>query len=264
MNRMLALMLVALMTLTSVTAGCLTDKFTEIITDESHGIPGSLALACLRDDQHTSLEIQILYEDGYRPEQSSVQLLEQRLDEVCDKPSGIRFDYTQVEFPSSINTWTADDVREQGWANKAGHPHSSSTLKWQFLFPSGTYEDDTVLGVAVDGSTIAMFKDSIEEAEGFFGRPSAEEVENSVMVHEAGHLLGLVNLVYTSPRDHEDPQHPGHSSNDESVMYWAIESTSLMNFLTGDLPNEFDEDDKADLDDLKNLKLQASDQLWTP
>ena len=41
--------------------------------------------------------------------------------------------------------------------------------------------------------------DSVEEAKGpFFGRPSAEEVENSVLVHEVGHLLGRVNIVYQS------------------------------------------------------------------
>ena len=63
-------------------------------------------------------------------------------------------------------------------------------------YSKGTYSD-SVLGVAVDASTIAIFKDSVEESEGFLGRPSAEDVERSVTVHEAGHLLGLVNLVYT-------------------------------------------------------------------
>ena len=77
---------------------------------------------------------------------------------------------------------------------------------------------------------MALFSDSIDEADGPFGRPSVEDVENSVLVHEVGHLLGLVNLVYQSPVDHED-HHPGHSNNDESVMYWAIESADVSNFI---------------------------------
>ena len=72
-----------------------------------------------------------------------------------------------------------------------------------------------MLGVAVDASTVALFGDSIDEAEGPLGRPSVEDVENSVVIHEVGHLLGLVNLVYQSPVDHEDADHPGHSNNDE-------------------------------------------------
>ena len=136
------------------------------------------------------------------------------------------------------------------------------TLRWQILFPEGTYEDESVLGVAVDASTMALFSDAIEEADGLFGRPSVEDVENSVIVHEAGHLLGLVNLVYTSPVDHEDPDHPGHSSNDDSVMYWAIESTGLVNFITGDLPTTFDDDDLADLAGLASGDIPVRDQLW--
>ena len=76
---------------------------------------------------------------------------------------------------------------------------------------------------------MALFSDSIDEAD-IRSRPSVEDVENSVLVHEVGHLLGLVNL-YQSPVDHEDPDHPGHSNNDESVMYWAIESADVSNFI---------------------------------
>jgi hypothetical protein len=264
MKHKASVIFVLLLLISSLISGCLSDKIKDVLLEENHGIPGSLAMACLRSDKHTTLEFEIVYEVGYRPETSSINLLKERISEVCEKPSGIRFDYIETTFPSNLETWSADDVREQGWAIKDGHPHSSNTLQWQILFPSGTYEDDSVLGVAVDASTIAIFKDSVEEAEGFFGRPSAEEVENSVIIHEVGHLLGLVNLVYQSPRPHEDAEHPGHSNNEDSVMFWAIESTSLMNFITGNLPNEFDDDDLADLDDLKNEKITVTDQLWMP
>ena len=143
-------------------------------------------------------------------------------------------------------------------------PLSGSTLRWHVIMPQGSYSDDSVLGVAVDASTIALFGDSIDDANGLFNRPSSEEVENSVMIHEFGHLLGLVNLVYTSPADHEDADHPGHSNNDESVMYWAVESQSLNSFFTGNLPNEFDADDLADMEGMKSGELSCSDQLWRP
>jgi hypothetical protein len=73
-----------------------------------------------------------------------------------------------------------------------------------------------------------------------------------------------VNLVYTSPADHEDDDHPGHSNNDESVMYWAVESQSLNSFFTGNLPNEFDADDLADMEGMKSGEISCSDQLWRP
>ena len=117
--------------------------------------------------------------------------------------------------------------------------------------------------MAVDASTVAVFKDSVEDAEGFLGRPSSEEVERAVTIHEAGHLLGLVNLVYQSPIDHEDPDHPGHSSNDDSVMYWAIESNTVGNFISGNIPDEFDADDKSDLEQMASGELKCSFQIWS-
>ena len=112
---------------------------------------------------------------------------------------------------------------------------------------------------------IAIFGDSVEEAKGpIFGRPSAEEVEKSVIVHEIGHLLGLVNIVYESLYDHEDADHPNHSNNEDSVMYWAIESTSIGSIISGELPDEFDEWDLQDMNDMKTGKVEVNYQLWTP
>ena len=114
-----------------------------------------------------------------------------------------------------------------------------------------------------DYSSIDSFKDSVDEAQGLFGRPSSEEVERAVSVHEAGHLLGLVNLVYTSNYDHEDPEHPHHSNNDNSVMYWAIESNDVGNFIFGTIPDEFDQYDKLDLQEMASGSLKCKNQLWS-
>ena len=242
--------------------GCLGDDTTDAIFGQEHGVPGGLTLACLKADKFTKMVIEIDYEAGYKPETSSTDMLKTRLGEVCDKPDGIEVKFTETNFAHE-GSWSADDVREKGWDSKWQDPMTGSTLTWQLIFPSGKYSDDSVLGVAVDASTIAIFGDSIEDADGPFGRPSAEDVENSVLVHEAGHLLGLVNLVYTSPVDHEDSSHPGHSNNEDSVMYWAVESTDLMNFITGSLPTEFDQDDKDDLAGLKSGDIAIKHQLWS-
>ena len=242
-------------------SGCLGDEALDLLP-EKKGVPGGLTLACLRSSMYTSMVIEIDHEPGYRPFTSSTDMLVDRLEQVCDKPSGISIKYSEVSF-NHDGTWSAQDVRDKGWETKDQSPRDGTTLYWQVLFPAGTYETDSVLGVAVDASTVALFSDSIDEADGPFGRPSVEDVENSVLVHEVGHLLGLVNLVYQSPVDHEDDEHPGHSNNDESVMYWAVESADLSNFIFGELPNEFDADDLADLAGLADGSIAIRDQLWS-
>ena len=242
-------------------SGCLGDDVLEILP-EKKGIPGGLTLACLRSSMYTSMVIEVDYEAGYKPYTSSMDMLVERLDQVCDKPSGISIQYDEVDFGQD-GSWTANDVREKAWEAKDTSPLDGTTLYWQLIFPGGAYEQDSVLGVAVDASTVALFSDSIDDAENVIRRPSAEDIENSVVVHEVGHLLGLVNLVYVSPVDHEDSEHPGHSNNDESVMYWAVESADFQNVLFGELPNEFDADDLADLAGLADGSIAVRDQLWS-
>ena len=245
-----------LIILTYGLSGCIGE---DELFPEERGIPGGLALACLKDSQFKKMDIHFLYEENYEP--IAMNLVKNRLTEVCDKPDGISIKSKVVDF--SVDTkWTSDDVREVRW-NLGDDAMDDDTLHWYFLFPKGTYTDDSVLGVAVDASTVAIFKDSVEESEGFLGRPSAEEVERAVTVHEAGHLLGLVNLVYTSPIDHEDPEHKGHSNNEESVMYWAIESNNVGNFISGSIPDEFDADDKSDLAGMASGEIKTKNQVWT-
>ena len=59
---------------------------------------------------------------------------------------------------------------------------------WYFLFPKGNHNDDSCPGVAVDASTVAVFQDTIRLGE-FLGRPSADEIERAVTVHEAATYL---------------------------------------------------------------------------
>ena len=259
-DRAKATLFVLILMMTSL-SGCFGDELSDLIP-EPKGIPGGLALACLRADAYTSMVVEIDYESGYRPMSSSTDMLLERLESVCDKPDGITFDFNEVSFGHE-GDWTADDVREKAWDNKDRSPLEGSTLTWQIIFPSGYYEDDSVLGVAVDASSIALFGDSIDTANGPFNRPSVEDVENSVTVHEVGHLLGLVNLVYQSPVDHEDETHKGHSNNEDSVMYWAVESADLGNIIFGTLPNEFDDDDLNDLSGMADGSIKVTDQLWS-
>ena len=260
-HKSMPLMLCALMLLASL-SGCFGNNI--FIPEDKKGIPGGLTMACLSSAKYTSMVVEIDYESGYAPEQSSIDLLKTRLQEVCDKPNGIEVSLTETDFDQS-GSWTADDVREKAWQHKSNDPLTGSTLYWQALFPAGGYSNNDVLGVAVDASTVAIFKDAVEDAEGpFFSRPSAEEIENSVLVHEYGHRLGLVNLVYKSPVAHEDEDHPGHSNNEDSVMYWAVESADLSNIITGELPDEFDNDDLNDLAGMLSGEISVRDQLWLP
>ena len=151
--------MLGLLMVCSTMSGCLGGDIFE--SGDKKGIPGGLTLACLSSAKYTSMVVEIDYEPGYMPEQSSINLLKTRLEEVCDKPGGIQIELSETNFEHS-GSWTANDVRQKAWEHKSNQPQTGSTLYWQALFPSSEYANDDVLGVAVDASTVAIFKDTVE------------------------------------------------------------------------------------------------------
>lgn len=114
----------------------------------------------------------------------------------------------------------------------------------RMLFLAGRLEgQDSALGAAVRGDTAVVFVEQVRSASSPL--VSAAALEQAVATHELGHLLGLVDLVRSTGR--ADPEHPGHSPNRGSVMYWAIESDLVTSVLAGPPPADFDAADRADL-----------------
>lgn len=50
---------------------------------------------------------------------------------------------------------------------------------------------------------------------------------------------------------HEDPEHPGHTGEDDSVMYWAIESPSLTQLFRSGPPTTFTDADRREMEQIR-------------
>jgi hypothetical protein len=164
-----------------------------------------------------------------------------------------------VTIADGRDSWTVQQL-QAAEAQSSHHKSSASAIVLHVLYVNGRFDDGSsgganALGAAFNASTFAIFKDRIANASTPLVPPDA--IESADVVHETGHVLALVNLTYHSPRNHEDPQHPGHSSNQQSVMYYAIDNVGVVNLLGlhSRPPTDFDADDRADLRDLKTGKL---------
>ena len=81
-----------------------------------------------------------------------------------------------------------------------------------------------------------------------------DEIERAVLVHEFGHLLGLVDAGARMVRPHSDGQ--GHSTSAQSVMYGGVHATQLARE-NKEVVWTFDEDDLADL---RQLQAEARER----
>ncbi len=134
------------------------------------------------------------------------------------------------------------------------HFTGDDTAVMYMLYLDGTNsENGNTLGAAYQGSSVVMFKGKMKSITSTGGlvatKPDIRYVERGVLVHEFGHILGLVNLGTPMVNGHEDPDHPGHSNNRNSVMFWAVETGDITQIFTrgSDIPYKFDANDLADI-----------------
>jgi hypothetical protein len=207
---------------------------------DGHVAVGQFAPAVLGRDRSTGVAVEVRSQDGASLRQGSLDHLTAVLGTVTGKPVSVD---AGPGIPGGAKDWSADDLRTE--ADRQGTlPQGGVTAVLRVLVVHGTLGGDTgVLGVSVRGDTAAIFVDQVE-ASGSVLVGSAG-IESAVVTHETGHLLGLVDLFLHTGR--QDPEHPGHSTNKGSVMYWAVESSLVADLLSGGPPQDFDSADLADL-----------------
>lgn len=206
------------------------------------GAVGSLAARYLRPDGAERVLVQVLAQDGAAPQAAVPERVRQVLAGVSGKPVSV----ATASVAGGPRSWTAEELRALADGSAPAPTQQQGVLTLLFL-RGGFAENDRAVGVAVRGDVAAVFAERVAEAAGTFGSRTA--VEDAVTLHEVGHLLGLVDLVVDTGR--ADPEHPGHSPNRGSVMYYAVESTLLGSILTGGPPRDFDQ---ADLDELARIR----------
>lgn len=205
---------------------------------------GGFARVLLRPMPATRLVLELQLQANLAPEPAALAHAVDTLASVTAKP--VRT--TTVSLPGGGRNWTAAQLREL--ADQAARtPQGDGTAVVRALFVGGRLsENDQAVAAAIRGDLMVVFPDQLEKVTSpFVTRRDAEE---AVLVHELGHLMGLVDIALD--RNREDPDHPGHSPSQQSVMYWAVESTLLGQVLNGAPPDRFDAADRADLAALRN------------
>jgi hypothetical protein len=201
---------------------------------------GAVAPPLLRPGRGDRVVIEVRAQQGASPDRATIEHLASVLGAASGKA-------VAVDGPDLLGgggrDWTAQEIVSTA-AGAAQVESGREQVVLRLLFLNGTFEGKGgVLGVAVAGDVAAVFSERIDAAAGVLVSPAI--VEDAVTMHEVGHLLALVDLLVGSGRG--DPEHPGHSRNRRSVMYWQVESSLVTQLLDGGIPRDFDDDDRAEL-----------------
>ena len=200
-----------------------------------------MALAYIRPSPARTIVVEVDYVEGRAPSASALDHVEAILERDLDKPVDVRAD--DVMRPRG--SWSIAEIRTAEATHRDAFSAGDTATMWVAYLDGEMRREPDTLGVAYEASGAAVFRDRLSAASTAF--LTAAAIERSVLTHEIGHLLGLVNIGYTSDYDHEDPAHPGHSNRRESVMYWQVEDVSIAAILAGGPPDDFDRYDRADL-----------------
>lgn len=191
----------------------------------------------------SSFTIEVLYEEGSEPYTGTTalgknywQLFEVNIKELLKlEERGVSFTYpNELSEMKSVSAqgksaWNVDAI-ESFFSEHQSITSTSTTGVMNIAFVSGHFEDSDgevntgVIGVHVSGTShIMVFKDVIDSIEESDGTWVARYSEQSVLIHEVGHALGLVDNGLPMSTEHSDVDHGDHCQSDQCVMYWLNE-----------------------------------------
>lgn len=165
------------------------------------------------------------------------------LAEHLHKNQGIEI--IQSEIPSqSKENYSAQDLRAIEKESRQFFPAQNEIAVWLSVV-DGKYENESVIGLAYQNLSTSLMGGSISENTGGINQASRSSVEAAVLMHELGHLLGLVNITTPMVNDHQADGH--HCNNSDCLMYFAVETTDIFSVLVTSSIPELDENCKLDL-----------------
>lgn len=207
---------------------------------------GESAADLLLDDVYRSLTIEIQYMPGYAPDAETVANLRGFLYEHVQKPGGIRVTTKEIASPADT-VLTMDEVVAIERANRTAFA-TRDRLTLYILYANGYYTDPNILGWAYRNTSAVLFAKKIHEHSDRPGKPDRTKLETTVLLHELGHLLGLVNVGTPLQSPHKDDHHGKHCKNPRCLMYYKVDTRYIPGLLMKrDIP-------RLDADCLRDLK----------
>lgn len=193
--------------------------------------PGASAHDLLSDSPYNTLQVEIAYMPDVAPDAQAIQQLQTFLETYLHKSAGIHITMHQIA-DAGQSTYSLQDIMQLESRYRTAFTTGNQIAVF-ILYVNGQYTDAQVLGITYRNTSVCVFAKTIHDNSGGIGQASRTSVEATVLEHEFGHMLGLVNLGSPMQMPHEDAAHPHHCNNQHCLMYYQTETSDLFGFLIG-------------------------------
>ena len=210
----------------------------------------------LTNDDYDELLIEYDYVQNFAPNYTAINKFDSILREYTDKEEithqmgdVISYQDTKPVYNEGYLTYLEDRYRQEETRD--------NTLVIYVLYLNGEWEKEGVLGLSYRGTNIVIFKEMIMTSAARSTNLDYSSIETSVLIHEWGHLIGLVGRGYDS--EHEDHEYPHHCNQEAGRCVMAASVEIRVNGRAEEPPTEFCELCQADMETIKNMN-----EPWGP
>jgi hypothetical protein len=182
---------------------------------------GSAARNILSSEKYTSMKIEIQYMPGYQPDAAVLSNYINFFVTYINKSGGISIVQQQIA-ASGKTTLTIDDIVAIEKSNRTVFT-SGNEISLHILIVDADYSNPDIAGISYWNTSLCLFGKLIYSHSGGIGQATRTKLESTVLEHESGHIMGLVDQGTPMQVSHRDLANGMHCNNPACLMYYAIE-----------------------------------------
>lgn len=171
---------------------------------------------------------------GYAPDTASVSHLTNFLKSLINKSAGIQVFQHQIAASGKTILALSDIVALEKKCRTIFT--GNDVIAVHILITDTDYTDVNVFGKSYWNTSICLFGKTLSTSSGGVGQVSKTRLLSTIVEHEFGHLLGLVNQGSPMQVAHRDAANGAHCTNKNCLMYYGIETTAPSGIL-GTVPS---------------------------
>ncbi|MDB5278839.1 MAG: hypothetical protein JWR61_3794 [Ferruginibacter sp.] len=173
---------------------------------------------------YTTLQIQVDYMPAFAPDDATISNLTNFISTYANKSGGISVSLRPVAASGKAVLGQSDIV-------KIEQPNQLfftglNTISVHILITDGYFTSANTFATSYWNTSTCIFGQAINDNSGSPRRVTKSRLLSTVLQHEMGHLLGLVNQGSPMQSPHRDTDNGAHCSNTNCLMYYGIETNA--------------------------------------